>query len=542
MAPTCPNITDLLQTHYLSPMYALEFAIGFPCNLFVVLFYVFWLPTWKSINVYMFNLAISDLIFLCTLPALSYNYLHNQEFPLVGCVVTRYILHVNLYASILFMVWVGVDRLILLWYPQRNHFLLSCKASLLISFLNWIWVTIEITPLIVFVMGDLKRSNWTKCNDFASMKPSIPVLCYSLLLTTVAYVLPLLTLFLLTSKMISQLKEREQVLGTSFQRPVNILKTVAAMGLASNCSNITDLLQTHYLSPMYALEFAIGFPCNLFVVLFYVFWLPTWKSINVYIFNLAISDLICLCNLPVLSYNYLHNQDFPPVGCVITRYILHVNLYASILFMVCVGVDRLILLWYPQRNHFLLSCKASLLISFLNWILMTIENAPLIMFVINDQKSNKRNKCNDFGSMQPTTPVLIYCLLLTTVAYVLPLLTLFLLTSKMISYLKEREEVLGTSFQRPVNILKTALVMTLVLYMPIHLMRNMRLASQLPGLGLTQCTNVYIEAVYIISRPIAFSHSVINPVFYVLMTERFREVLQDKWRTFGYLTICRRLS
>ncbi|KAF5892134.1 succinate receptor 1-like [Clarias magur] len=250
-APNCPNITDLLQTHYLSPMYALEFAIGFPCNLFVVLFYVFWLPTWNSINVYMFNLAISDLIFLCTLPALSYNYLHNQEFPLVGCVVTRYILHVNLYASILFMVCVGVDRLILLWYPQRNHFLLSCKASLLISFLNWILVTIQMAPLIMFAYHDLKKTNWMTCNDFGSMKPTIPLLIYSLLLTTVAYGLPLLTIYLSASKMISLLKRREEVLGTSFQRPVNILKAAVLAGsaLLTNLISPEDPSESRCLNP-----------------------------------------------------------------------------------------------------------------------------------------------------------------------------------------------------------------------------------------------------------------------------------------------------
>ncbi|XP_053367567.1 succinate receptor 1-like [Clarias gariepinus] len=311
---------------------------------------------------------------------------------------------------------------------------------------------------------------------------------------------------------------------------------------ASTCSDITALLQTHYLSPIYVLEFAIGVLCNLSVVLFYVFWLPSWKSINVYMFNLAISDLIFLCTLPVLSYKYTHNQELPLVGCVLTRYILHVNMYSSILFMGCVGVDRLTLLWYPQRNHFLLSCKASLIISFLNWILVTIELAPLIMFANHDLKKTNWTKCNDFGSMNPPVPLLIYSLLLTTVAYVLPLLTIYLSASKMISLLKKREEVLGTSFQRPVNILKAAVVMFLVLYMPYHVMRNMRLASQLPALGLTQCTIVYIEAVYIITRPIAFFHSVINPVFYVLMTDRFKEVLQEKWKQLRGLTICRRLS
>lgn len=292
---------------------------------------------------------------------------------------------------------------------------------------------------------------------------------------------------------------------------------------------------------MYAAEFVIGFPANLFVILVYVFCLPSWKSTNVYMFNLAISDLIFLCTLPALTYNYMHDLVFSPNGCVVNRYILHVNLYASILFMVWVGVDRFLLMWYPQRNHFLLTWKASLLVSLVNWIWVTIENGPLVNFLIRDLKHNNWNICNDFSSMYETTPVLTYSLLLTAVAYVLPLLTLGLLTGRMVSLLKKREDVLGTSFQRPVNIVKAAAVMLLVLYMPIHVMRNLRLTSRLSELELSECTKAYIEAAYIISRPIAFAHSVINPVFYVLITDRFREVLQVKWNAFERLVTLRRL-
>lgn len=127
---------------------------------------------------------------------------------------------------------------------------------------------------------------------------------------------------------------------------------------------------------------------------------------------------------------------------------------------------------------------------------MTIEISPLINFGIDDLKKNNWTKCNDFASMYQTTPVLIYSLLLTTIAYVLSLLTLYLLSTRMVSLLKKREKVLGTSFQRPISIIKAAVVILLVLYMPIHVMRNIHLTSQLPGLGLSQYTKAYIEAVY----------------------------------------------
>ncbi|XP_060761237.1 succinate receptor 1-like [Neoarius graeffei] len=302
--------------------------------------------------------------------------------------------------------------------------------------------------------------------------------------------------------------------------------------MGSNCSDdITPLLERYYLSPMYGLEFAIGFIGNLVVVLGYIFCLPTWKSTNVYLFNLSISDLIFLCTLPELSYNYTYNQKyFNSRLCVINRYILFVNLYASILFMMWVSVDRFLLLCHPQREHILLTLKASLCITILNWIWVNVQIAPLIVFIIQDLDANNWTACQDFASLGEARLVLIYSIVLTITGYVIPLLGLFISSQRMVSTLVKREEVLGTSFQRPVRILRASAIMFLVLYTPIHVMRNVRVVSRLPKLNLSQCSLDKINAVYTVTRPIAFAHSVINPVFYFLMTDSFKEALLDKWR------------
>ncbi|MCI4390660.1 hypothetical protein PGIGA_G00125210 [Pangasianodon gigas] len=282
---------------------------------------------------------------------------------------------------------------------------------------------------------------------------------------------------------------------------------------------------------MYGLEFTIGFIGNLVVVLGYIFCLPAWKSTNVYLFNLAISDLIFLCTLPELSYNYAHNlKKFSFALCVVNRYILHVNMYSSILFMMWVSVDRFLLLCHPQREHILLTVKASLCITILNWIWVNAQIAPLIVFIIQDLEQNGWTACHDFGTLGEARVTLTYSIVLTITGYVLPLVGMFLSSQRMVSVLVKREELLGTSFQRPVRIVRAATIMFLVLYTPIHIMRIVRLASRLPELNLSRCVLDYINAVYIVTRPIGFAHSVINPVFYFLMTDSFKEALQDKWR------------
>ncbi|XP_027017956.2 succinate receptor 1-like [Tachysurus fulvidraco] len=299
-----------------------------------------------------------------------------------------------------------------------------------------------------------------------------------------------------------------------------------------NCSSVlSPLLEKYYLSPMYGLEFTIGFIGNLVVVLGYIFCLPAWKSTNVYLFNLSVSDLVFLCTLPELSYNYAYNQKkFNSSLCVGNRYILNVNLYSSILFMMWVSVDRFLLICHPQREHILLTLKAAIIITILNWIWVTVQIAPLIVFIIQDLEQNNWTACRDFASLRNPHVTLIYSIILTITGYVIPLIGLFLASQKMVSFLIKRQEVLGTSFQRPVRIVRSAAIMFLLLYTPFHVMRNVRLASRLPELNLSGCVLDYINGAFIVTRPIAFAQSVINPVFYFLMTDSFKEALQDKWR------------
>ncbi|XP_067364902.1 succinate receptor 1-like [Channa argus] len=235
MEPNCTELNVAPEKYYLSPSYAIEFCIGFPGNLLVVLGYIFCLPEWHSYNIYLFNLSVSDLIFLCTLPRLSYLYANNQSETMpFFCVLNRYVLHVNLYSSILFMVWLSMDRFLLIKYPTRNHYLLRLKTALILTGLSWLAVNVEVAPMIALMVQDLQNNNWSRCKDFASLKGNFNLLGYSSGLTLTGYILPLLALcgFYYTISHLLKTQERSiQHRTTSYKRPLRVVATTAAMFL-----------------------------------------------------------------------------------------------------------------------------------------------------------------------------------------------------------------------------------------------------------------------------------------------------------------------
>ncbi|XP_077466938.1 succinate receptor 1-like [Stigmatopora argus] len=304
-----------------------------------------------------------------------------------------------------------------------------------------------------------------------------------------------------------------------------------------NCTEIDDLLERFYLSPFYGLEFCIGFPGNLMVVLAYLFCLPKWRSCNVYLFNLAISDLIFLCTLPRLSFLYAnHQKETSYYACVINRYVLHVNLYSSILFMVWLSMDRFLLIRHPARNHFLLKPRVALVITGLSWLAVNAEVMPLITLMLQDLQSGNWSRCNDFASLQGDVSALGYSMGLTLTGYILPLFGLCGFSHRIWRLLQTQETAFQrrtTQYKRAVRVVALASVMFLVLYTPYHVMRNVRIASRQAWAGVKLCTRMYIKSLYILTRPLAFLHSVINPVFYFLMGDKCRHFLLAKFRKLG---------
>ncbi|XP_008288204.1 succinate receptor 1-like [Stegastes partitus] len=304
--------------------------------------------------------------------------------------------------------------------------------------------------------------------------------------------------------------------------------------MAPNCPDVVGGLAKYYLSPSYGIEFSIGFPGNLLVVLGYVFCLPEWQSYNIYLFNLAVSDLIFLCTLPRLSYLYANNQsENSPYACVINRYVLHVNLYSSILFMVWLSMDRFLVIKHPTRNHYLLRRRTAQIVTGLSWLAVNVEVAPMIALMIQDLQRHNMTRCMDFASLEGDISVLGYSLGLTVTGYILPLVGLCVFSHQIAHLLRAQDRALQrrtSPYKRPLRVAVSAAVMFLVLYTPYHVLRNVRIASLQPWAGLPSCTKMYIESMYILSRPLAFLHSVINPVFYFLMGDKFRELLLSNLR------------
>ncbi|XP_018424717.1 PREDICTED: succinate receptor 1 [Nanorana parkeri] len=299
--------------------------------------------------------------------------------------------------------------------------------------------------------------------------------------------------------------------------------------MSLNCSSVDCLLEQYYLSTVYSLEFIFGILGNGIVMFGYIFCMKKWTSGSIYLFNLCLSDFAFLCTLPLLIESYASGRwIFNESLCYSNRYLLHANLYTSILFLTFISIDRYLLIKFPFKDHIMQKKLMAVTISIGIWIVVMLEIAPILFFI----ELGNNSQCLSYGSSGMASSSLIYSACLSVTGFLIPLCTMCLFYMKMVSFLRNRNQQLTTSFsiEKPLTLVAVAVIVFFILFTPYHIMRNVRIASRINKWKLSDEAMITINSIYIITRPIAFLNSVINPVFYFLMGDNFREMLLARVR------------
>lgn len=131
------------------------------------------LQTYKkstSVNVFMLNLAISDFLFISTLPFRADYYLResNWIFGDLTCRVMSYSLYVNMYTSIYFLTVLSVVRFLATVHPFQQLHVTSVKTAWILC--GIIWVFIMASSAMLLKNGSEKKNNIILCLEISPLK------------------------------------------------------------------------------------------------------------------------------------------------------------------------------------------------------------------------------------------------------------------------------------------------------------------------------------------------------------------------------------
>ncbi|KAM5146566.1 P2Y purinoceptor 4 [Mantella aurantiaca] len=153
--------------YFLLPVsYSAVFLLGLPLNLTAMWIFAAKMRPWSSTTVYMFNLALSDSLYLLSLPTLIYYYADRNNWPFgeVSCKAMRFLFYTNLYCSILFLTCISIHRYVGVCHPLLSLHRMKARYAHMLCAGVWISVSVCLIPNLLFVTVS-PNGNDTICHD-----------------------------------------------------------------------------------------------------------------------------------------------------------------------------------------------------------------------------------------------------------------------------------------------------------------------------------------------------------------------------------------
>ncbi|XP_069495340.1 2-oxoglutarate receptor 1 [Ambystoma mexicanum] len=188
----CTSTDALLTKYYLPALYGIIFIVAFPGNVVAIVVYVYKMRPWRSSIIIMLNLAITDLLYLASLPFLIYYYACEMSWDLGDfmCKFIRFSFNFNLYGSILFLTCFSVFRYFAIVHPLRYQYIHKTKWAVVACGGIWIVAFIAVLPMGL-IIDSTDSDGLAICLDFASSIRLQTIHWYNWLLTTLCFFLPL---------------------------------------------------------------------------------------------------------------------------------------------------------------------------------------------------------------------------------------------------------------------------------------------------------------------------------------------------------------
>ncbi|XP_072428181.1 P2Y purinoceptor 1-like [Chiloscyllium punctatum] len=306
--------------------------------------------------------------------------------------------------------------------------------------------------------------------------------------------------------------------------------------LPSNNCSLNKELESCYLPIMYIIVFVTGFIGNSVALWMFIFHMRPWSSITVYMFNLVLADLFYVFSLPVLIFYYFKESDwiFGEALCKLQRFIFHVNLYGSILFLTCISVHRYTGVVHPMRSLGRLKKKSATIVCMCVWVVVMAGISPILYFSRIRQDTNKANFsrpdanktiktiCYDTTSKELLDTYFIYSMLTTFFGFCVPFATILVCYGFIVKALISND--MRTPLRgKSVRLVIIVLAVFAISYLPFHVMKNLNLQSRLYYQGPETCEwNKRVYATYQVTRGLASLNSCVDPILYFLAGDTFR--------------------
>lgn len=295
----------------------------------------------------------------------------------------------------------------------------------------------------------------------------------------------------------------------------------------NRCHDTIDEFRNQVYSTMYSMISVVGFFGNSFVLYVLIKTYHEKSAFQVYMINLAIADLLCVCTLPLRVVYYVHKGKwfFGDFLCRLTTYALYVNLYCSIFFMTAMSFFRCVAIVFPVQNINLVTQKKARFVCIGIWIFVILTSSP---FLLNTSYQDGKNNTKCFEPPQDSQTkkyVLVLNYVSLIFGFIIPFVTIIVCyTMIILTLLKNTMKKNLSSRRKAIGMIIVVTAAFLVSFMPYHIQRAIHL--HFLHSETRSCDSVLrMQKSVVITLSLAASNCCFDPLLYFFSGGNFRRRL-----------------
>ncbi|KAL8219752.1 UNVERIFIED_CONTAM: hypothetical protein K2H54_032785 [Gekko kuhli] len=275
--------------------------------------------------------------------------------------------------------------------------------------------------------------------------------------------------------------------------------------------------ERNFLPCFYILIFLLGLCGNVMVIVVLLRAKEALPGTDVFIFNLAIADVLLVATLPFWAAQAVHTWVFGDFLCKVVGSIFKINFYSSIFFLVCISFDRYLSIVYVIRMYNRSNSCGILLCSLAIWCFCILLTVPDLLFlkVEFDSRQNATSCSLNFGSGWRIT----LRILNQVVAFLLPLLAMAYCYAHIIFTLLKSK---GFQKQKALRVILAVVAVFFLCWTPYHAVMLIDTLIEYKVLERSCEWESTVDIAETITMSLGFLHCCLNPLLYAFVGIKFR--------------------
>ncbi|XP_066578891.1 G-protein coupled receptor 4 [Amia ocellicauda] len=294
------------------------------------------------------------------------------------------------------------------------------------------------------------------------------------------------------------------------------------MGVTNmNCSfNLTsDQLG---LMSIYSVTFVLALPANLLSLWGLYQLLRAGNTMPIFILNLLVSDLLQILTLPlwIIYLKKNHMWTYGDTICDFVGYLFYINLYASIVFLCLIALDRYLAIVHPLRSRRFRTVKLALVVSLGVWVVIFLFCLSGLYPSVYDP--NQRHCLEQYPVSSRYAKFKIGTIVM---GFLLPCIILGYTSARIHTALRSSPSVSRGERKKIVGILCIITVIFIVVFGPYHLVGSYKFIYYF--ITIDRCAlEKKLFLTYRLCYGLTSLNNLLDPLFYIFICNDIRKQLK----------------